>query len=936
MMRKSVGAMSVVIGLMMGCGQPTPPGGAVDGGGGVISTPLVGVLPPSLRGQTHRVDVYDYLGGTRGPLRCQTEADRDGKWSCDLQALYGDFIVEADKGSGSPLQAFVTKVEQGKERAVVVSPFTHLTAAYTQALQEGDLAFEPALEKARRLMQGHFGGVAHHLVGPADSRETLAGVLSESLVSGFLWVGLEALAGEIAEDNGQSGTGSINVWTLFGALAADVRADGVFDGQGPQGGLRLGQTDLDGDTLRADYGRALLNWAASEDNETPFASADFEGLAQRISANTSELFPEDVPDPLDATAPVFGRIEVSKDPTVPLATGTPVGGDFFVTVEAMDPSGLTGWTLTTQGAPMVVGQGEALGRTGYRWPVTSTGLEDGPTVFRVGVADTAGNQAETMLTVIVDNTPPVLTASAAGLSQTPTVAVSGEVTDAAGPVVRVSVTVSGQSEVVIDRPERQWSTTVNVPCDGSDYAVEVRAEDAAGNQASVLTETYCDSSAPALLMRGTEFLGGDQFTAEPSADGLSVRYLPVAMPRPTVLSHAGPHTFVKYFTRLDASSPELPVLGVTASDDRGESQLVVEYRYLVDGRLVRGWGAAETTDRFDWSVPVSYQTLGTELATAGPTAAHVVQVRARDAAGNTSQVSFSFSMTLKSPPVWVGECAVDPTLQGYTLSARSLNEVYDGTLASTPVTGARVHFAGPAPGSMASRAGVYVRPVATDVRTHINAVRIDGHPWFELEEQLNGGTTWGVDFLCASLSGERRYRVRINGVDYPCQTGAFDFVAGMSWRLRAVDGPINEDLPHSVSVSVTRQGMPIGIDPQRGYLVQADQQHSVQQVLENPRLTVAGQQYDWSETLSLPAGFVSNGAVARYRNFPAYRGQGANTHRFASGVVGRRFIMRPYISEVEVEAQPIQWVTTHAELDVEVPVVMTPQCETALRYTTSL
>lgn len=929
----TLGALALIA-TLAACGQTTPPTTGPDAGPNLVSTPLTGRLYAGLRGQARRIEVVDLLDGVVGPVRCETMSDREGKWSCDLQALYGDFLVKVDTGVGASLQAVVEDVEQGKSRSVVVSPFTHLTAAYLEARLGRGEPLDIALSNARRLVHGHFGGIAHHRVNPDDAASSLSGVLNDSLVAGFLWVGMQALAADIAVSNGQGTGGSIDVWALLGAVAADVRADGVFDGQGLQGVLRLGETALDGDTLRTDLGRSLLDWMDSEANTTNFLRRDLEALAMRIASNTSELFPADVPDPLDNQPPMIVSLTVGADPLAPLAEGSPIAGTVYVTVEASDPSGLAAFALVESTGADVVGPGMALGHAGHQWQVDGTALADGTHTFEVQVTDGANNRATQTIDLVVDNTPPVLTVAAAGRSQTSTVGVTGEVTDAIGPVARVSVSVVGQPAIVIEDPPQIWQATAQISCDGSDYTVEVRAEDAAGNEVSTLVEVGCDDSAPSLLVRRTEFFDGDQTIATFDVATQDIIYTAVDFPTPTAVASEGPHQFVKYFTRLDDVSPNLPVLGVTSADDRGDAQLIVEYRYVVDGQLVRDWSAAETTDRFDWSVPVSYQHLGTELATAGSSANHVVDIRARDAAGNASTVQFAFTMSLRSPPLWFGGCAIDPTLQGHSLAGQNLHEVY--TSRDTAAVQGGLHYELGVPrSSLTPNAGVRVRPTTVDIRSHINTLRVDVHDGpVDLNVQFPGPLfrTWA----CVLQTEYRLWEGAAGqGVDLGCLPGPVP-LEGLVRRERSVDGPLNEARAHDYTIAMTRPGGTVLSDGQQRYLLDDGIRHAVLVGMLEPEVRIAGQAYDWSTVVRRPAGYFVNNAPPRYRGFTSLDGEVG----LMPGLTGepglQKAVTRAFISDFEIDVAPVTWDVTHEELDVQVPVQVAPECAMPLIYRTAL
>lgn len=911
------------------CGEATAPSsGPTDGADapspdpGAAATVLEGRLHPALRGAPRAVEIFD-LGGLPA---CQTQAREDGGWTCDLGARSGGFEVRVDAGAGVTLRAHVAGVEAGETRKVVVTPITHLTAAYAEARRARGEPWADALTTARRLMHGHFGGVPHHRVDPEAPTASSGAVLSEGLVSGFLLAALEHQAAEA----------STTPAALLTALAEDVGADGVFDGQGSQVSLRSGRIELDGQTLRGDYAEALLAFVASEANPTVFVGSDFERLAERLTNNASELFPAAPPAPVDETPPMILMIEVAVDPADPLPANTPIAGDFFVTVSARDPSGVAGFSLThTATTPLLLGGGEAAGDEARRWRIEGATLPEGDNTFEVAVRDGAGNTARRTFEVRIDNQPPTLSATAVGRARSSTVAVSGEVADDS-PIAEIRVSAPGRAPVVLEDPPARWSATVGLPCDGQDYTIEVRATDAAGNTASADVEAGCDDSPPSLQIRRTEFVDADQVVAGYSMDGQTLSYGAVDFPTPTVIASAGPHTFAKYFTRLDAWSPDLPVLGVTVGDDRGVDQTAVEYRYLVDGALVRGWTPAQTEDRVDWSVPVSYQSLDAVLATAPPGARHRVEVRAVDAAGNRAQTAFVFVMDLRSPPVWIGHCEVHPVLETYTMASGNLHEVFT-VRGTTPVMRAQVRYLLDLdPASLAPRGDLRMRVTAADVRSHIDAIRLDGHPWpttvrvpFDTAQELQ----------CPNF-GHRLWTGAIGaGTDLGCHRGTFPLL-GRPWRSRAQDGLLDDDLPLPWSSEIARPGASPRYDG-NDFLVRPEQPHQLDVNVVSPHLRIGGQIYTWPTALNLPAGFVPNGAAPRYRGFPQWNGEGADTVAWWAsgpnpGLEVQRYATRPYVSAVSFVAGSLQYEAEHDTTGAVPRIDYGPGCGGGVVYASSL
>jgi hypothetical protein len=280
-MKRQVALLFLCV-LFAGC-----PGSSGSRDGGVVNAALSGGLYEALQGQPRSVVVYDFRGGKMGDELCSTMSDGQGAWSCDLGALSGDFMVEVEQDRSSGLRAIVDGVALRESRPnVQVTPVTTLVVGYTQHLVSSGLNAQAALTKARSLIFGHFGGFDHGRVQPAHLDQALRS-MSDEATCAVLLVAFQELARKEAETSGLSSGGLVNQWSLVGALVADISADGVFDGRGADGQLRLGTIDLGGDTLRSEYARAVLSWLGSAANTTGLSASDFEPLARSIAADTS-------------------------------------------------------------------------------------------------------------------------------------------------------------------------------------------------------------------------------------------------------------------------------------------------------------------------------------------------------------------------------------------------------------------------------------------------------------------------------------------------------------------------------------------------------------------------------------------------------------------------------------------------------------------------
>jgi hypothetical protein len=150
----------------------------------------------------------------------------------------------------------------------------------------------------------------------------------------------------------------------------------------------------------------------------------------------------------------------------------------------------------------VLRQGEFVTATTYDWSVE--GLPEGFYRLQVEASDEASNppgEAERDLRqsepVLVDNTPPRVTATVAGGR------VRGEAVDAASAVMRIEMAVDTQDwrplralDGVLDERSEQYEAALPVFTDGGEHVVAIRAYDEAGNVGTA-SATFRSAAAPA-------------------------------------------------------------------------------------------------------------------------------------------------------------------------------------------------------------------------------------------------------------------------------------------------------------------------------------------------------------------------------------------------------------------------------------------------------
>lgn len=898
-----------------------------DGPEGTVNTVLEGRLYFGLADRVRAVEVFDFDGGMKGARLCRAESDAAGAWRCELGPLFGSFVVEVGIDRSTPMRAFSAGASLGETRNnVEVTPVTHLVLSYVEYLLSRSVPLDQASEKARRLVFEHFAGLDHARVTPENIYDTRAVTLTDSVVVGALLAGFDELAGRISDQSGMPRNGLVNRFSLLAALHADIRADGVFDGTQDGGPLSIGSVVLDGNTLRAKYARAILEWLDGNENETSFTRADFGAIANAIAANTSEIFPEGSPERIDNVGPMITRVFVSKG-GAEISSDAPVSGMVTLEVTAEDPSGVRNVAIEIEGGTDAVGENESRTPGAGRFSIDTTRLlEDGRKVLTIVATDGAGNVARSERPFVSDNTRPVLAASAAGVVSSGQVRVTGTAMDAIGPIAQIEIT-GGALPVVLAAPPPAFEATVDLACN-QPVELRVSAVDAAGNRAFTVTSVRCDDTPPTLVWTSRTFDQEGTLRTTYAPNGSSVTYAFSGAPDRLTFDGATvwPVTIEKYMNRLDDTADNLPTFAFVASDSGFPVGL--DYRYLVNSQLIRDWTPLSLGggSGMEAVLPLSYQTLDARLGRGVEADTHRVEVRATDAAGNEVALSAEFHVRLLSPPVWFGNCQLPSSLSNYSLLGRTLREIYV-TRPETLVLQAEVRYVlGLNQSSLAPGARAIVQFQPGPVVSRITRISEDRH---------DGAVFVPNDYFTEICIPPGHRWINAQGQLGPCQSGLIppEHVT----RTRAADGPFNQETPHLVGLGVLRAGAPVLPLATAEYLIAPEASHSINADIQQPRLFVGGAVYNWSEAFTVPTGYTASSVPGRYRMLAYDRGPGINFDGDILNVDARRFVTRGYISGFEIEVAPVVLTARHETLpELPVGIAVAPSCAAPLVYTTQL
>ncbi len=332
-------------------------------------------------------------GGTLGATR----TDDSGHFALDVQSL--DATLEVTASGGSYVGAGGTNATSGVLRGVfpyqnggavqvAVDPLTTAMAAYDGYLQGQGVDLNDAAVRARAAFVDWLGfdPTTTQPVMPADAGTGTA--LTSGLRHGLVVAALT----RFARENG-SRTG-----TIAGLMASDLAFDGILDGVGASGPLKLGALPLSTAAYRQGIAQAFLQAAAATAPASPDAlpgpnAAALLAYAQTLAQSPSPLFGT-------GPAPAFpgGGLSLSLSPWAAWTHG---------------PITIAGTTSDPYGLPVAVTI--AIDHTPYQtvtaapafaFLIDTSAFADGTHDLSVSAHDAAGESASYDGSLGVDNTPP--------------------------------------------------------------------------------------------------------------------------------------------------------------------------------------------------------------------------------------------------------------------------------------------------------------------------------------------------------------------------------------------------------------------------------------------------------------------------------------------------------------------------------------------------
>jgi len=426
--------------------------------------------------------------GQGSPTLATAVTDEDGAFTLDTGDFVGPLLIVVDSGTyveealgtevdferGDYLSALIGDFDPSYQGPVVVSSLTTWAAEYAEymALDDPALPLADAAAQATEAISRHFGDIDLLGTRPADiSAGVSCSTLTEPVRYALYHAGLSQLAENISLDSGLTPGAVVNAISLTDQIADDI-SDGVFNGKKGARKLLQGNYELSSYTVRTDLARAINDWLASQDNPCGVSVEDAFDVVDDLAEDDSYLFPEDDPViPVDEQGPA---IEFTSH-----EDGEAVAGTVTVEASAADPKGVAKFEIVAPAGAT----DDDLSLDGISFDVDTTALADGDLVVTLSAEDTIGNTSEGTITLVVDNTGPILEfvpASGSGTNETP-LTITGIVTDAAGVA---SLKLDGADLTVGDNGE--FTTSALALVDGEN-SFEFVATDQLGNETR---ETY--------------------------------------------------------------------------------------------------------------------------------------------------------------------------------------------------------------------------------------------------------------------------------------------------------------------------------------------------------------------------------------------------------------------------------------------------------------
>ncbi len=617
-------------------------------------------------------------GAADGTSQFRNEAGAGELLSWDVDETLSSIVPDFDPAAGGG-------------RTVLVTPLTDLAVARARGLASDD--FMGAYGAALTALGAHFGVDDPLHTRPLSPDADAHRPPTQGDVYLLALACLSQQARDLAPLLSPAAPESVSPLGLVAVYRADLAADGVLDGRAGATPLPNGWPE---NAFRVELARACARWLGGAANPTGLTTAETaEILDGAISGDTSDLFDPDQPAaPFDSEGPdiaplVFTTVEGA-------IAGETVRGPILVTVDAVDPSGVSRLDVTLE--PAVPGALSPLDAavTGHQvWLFDARLAPDGALEVVVTATDGLGHVSTRRTTRVVDQRAPRLSVNVDGAA----VAEGSRIITRGSP--SALEVVADEAATVRIRVDGAIVETRDVGA-GEVYPVDllwrvegtesvgVEAADALGNTSDPLdfSVTY-DITPPTLAVVPTRFVDERRLDRWPLPDDLAASGLPFETIDEDTFADGAPLEVARQIHRWnDEGAPANPVvLAVRADDGVGAGGVGVTWRrapggcFLLDDPLAptRGMLSAPRPAvlRVDGTFGLSLTAETLDFDPVDPRASArttvCLELSARDAAGNSAARVFEVEAVRVAPVMEVVE------VDARALRAPRLGDV-DGTM----------------------------------------------------------------------------------------------------------------------------------------------------------------------------------------------------------------------------------------------------------------
>ncbi|MCP4662866.1 MAG: hypothetical protein GY856_46335, partial [bacterium] len=378
--------------------------------------------------------------------------------------------------------------------------------------------------------------------------------------------------------------------------------------------------------------------------------------------------------------------EIKNDSTAPVITITsPADGAVVDTT----PITVTGTTVDADLATVRIGTVDGT-VDGTSFTIAGVELIEGENVLAVIAGDTFENESTTLLTVVLDLSPPAIAVTVDGKPLIHESVFPGPV----APVITVTDAIDPNVEAVAELDDLAWTSESSIEDPGW-HKLSVTATDAAGNSAAVLLgfeieagppvfESLTPAAGAVVAASSVTLQGVVSGAVEVTVAGESVALVGEEFLKTLTLTDEGDNVFplmaksaggqwsapLEYRIVLDTSAPELTIAEPTDGELRADRNLTVS------GTASDPHLSVVQVNRRDVTLVDSSYTVTNIALAEGP---NTIRARAEDTAGNAVEVERTVELDTRAPEVEIWDPEHGTVVPGPTLkiSGRALDPHLD-------------------------------------------------------------------------------------------------------------------------------------------------------------------------------------------------------------------------------------------------------------------